>query len=107
MANPRHRQTSGSGKSTLSTCSARWTRRPRAGIVRGQKPAGHDARGKAHFRNKKLGFVFQFHHLLPEFSTEENVAMQALIAGMNRSKALGLARRASNASGFPTGRITG
>ena len=44
--------------------------------------------------NKKLGFVFQFHHLLPEFSTEENVAMQALIAGMNRSKALGLARQA-------------
>lgn len=46
------------------------------------------------FRNTKIGFVFQFHHLLPEFSTEENVAMQALIAGMNRSKALGLARQA-------------
>lgn len=46
------------------------------------------------FRNTKIGFVFQFHHLLPEFSTEENVAMQALIAGMNRSKALELARQA-------------
>lgn len=46
------------------------------------------------FRNTKIGFVFQFHHLLPEFSTEENVAMQALIAGMNRSKALGLAQQA-------------
>ena len=49
---------------------------------------------KAHFRNRKLGFVFQFHHLLPEFSTEENVAMQAIIAGFPRPKALELAREA-------------
>jgi lipoprotein-releasing system ATP-binding protein len=49
---------------------------------------------KARLRNSKFGFVFQFHHLLPEFTTEENVAMQAVIAGMPRKRALHLAREA-------------
>lgn len=49
---------------------------------------------KARVRNSRLGFVFQFHHLLPEFDTEENVAMQAIIAGMPRKRALALARQA-------------
>ncbi len=42
----------------------------------------------AHLRNSSIGFVFQFHHLLPEFSTVENVAMQAIIAGMPRKEAM-------------------
>ena len=43
---------------------------------------------RAQIRNKNIGFVFQFHHLLPEFSTRENAAMPGIIGGMSRSLAL-------------------
>lgn len=45
------------------------------------------------FRNRNIGFVFQFHQLLPEFSALENVAMPALIAGDNKKTAFEKARK--------------
>lgn len=86
---------SGSGKSTLLHILGALDR-PTAGTVRfeGRDLAGLDATASASFRNHELGFVFQFHHLLPEFTTVENVAMQAIIGGMARNKALKLAEAA-------------
>lgn len=45
----------------------------------------------ARFRNANIGFVFQFHQLLPEFTLEENVALPAMIGGASRSKAIAAA----------------
>jgi lipoprotein-releasing system ATP-binding protein len=72
-----------------------------------------DAGAKARLRNESIGFVFQFHHLLPEFTTLENVAMQAVIGGRPMRAALdkaadllervGLAGRARFAVGLLSG----
>jgi len=47
-----------------------------------------------------MGFVFQFHHLLPEFNTLENVAMPGIVAGQTRSRALHKARKALDLVGL-------
>ncbi len=80
---------SGSGKSTLLHLLGTLDT-PTSGslLFEGRDLTTLSPAEKARFRNRKLGFVFQFHHLLPEFSTRENVAMQALIAGMPRTEAL-------------------
>ena len=87
--------TSGSGKSTLLHLLGALDV-PTSGslLFEGQSLPDMSPAEKAHIRNRKLGFVFQFHHLLPEFSTIENVAMQALIAGISKPAALELAEQA-------------
>ena len=58
----------------------------------------------ARFRNKNLGFVFQFHHLLPEFSAVENVAVPLWIGGSSKKEGLALAADALQAVGL-SGRL--
>ncbi len=79
---------SGSGKSTLLHLLGALDV-PSGGTVRlgGQSYADEDAETLAAVRNKKLGFVFQFHHLLREFTALENVMMPLLIAGEDDSRA--------------------
>jgi lipoprotein-releasing system ATP-binding protein len=76
---------SGSGKSTLLYLLGA-LERPTTGAVfiDGKDIAELDDVELAHLRNRTLGFVFQFHFLLPEFSARENVAMPLLIRGASR-----------------------
>jgi lipoprotein-releasing system ATP-binding protein len=79
---------SGSGKSTLLHLLGALDV-PSGGTVRlsGQSYEDEDAEALAAVRNRKLGFVFQFHHLLREFTALENVMMPLLIAGEDDSRA--------------------
>ncbi|MBI3025961.1 MAG: ABC transporter ATP-binding protein [Candidatus Tectomicrobia bacterium] len=84
---------SGVGKSTLLHVLGALDR-PTSGEVffQGERLfRGSDA-DLARFRNRSLGFVFQFHHLLPEFSALENVMMPGLLGGMPRPEVEGRAR---------------
>ena len=73
---------SGSGKSTLLNLLGTLDH-PDEGTLElaGQGVAGLDEAGRCRLRLARLGFVFQFHHLLPEFTAEENVMMPLLLAG--------------------------
>ncbi|MBP3287722.1 MAG: ABC transporter ATP-binding protein [Muribaculaceae bacterium] len=84
---------SGAGKTTLLQIMGSLDR-PDSGTVSydGTDIFSMSEKQKARFRNANIGFVFQFHQLLPEFTIAENVAMPALIGGMSRSKALARAK---------------
>ena len=98
---------SGAGKSTLLQILGTLST-PDAGslIIDGTDITGLGRREISRFRNLKLGFVFQFHHLLPEFTSLENVMIPALIAGKSEKTAkdealklldtMGLAERTSH-----------
>ena len=79
---------SGAGKSTLLQILGTLST-PDAGslVIDGVDILKLDSRGLAEFRNLRLGFVFQFHHLLPEFTALENVMIPAFIAGRSRKDA--------------------
>lgn len=79
---------SGAGKSTLLQILGTLSR-PTSGSVlfEGEDLFRLPDKALAKFRNRHIGFVFQFHQLLPEFTLLENVAMPALIGGVKRSEA--------------------
>lgn len=79
---------SGAGKSTLLQILGTLSTPDRGSLViDGVDVLKLDSRRLAEFRNLRLGFVFQFHHLLPEFSALENVMIPAFIAGRSRKDA--------------------
>jgi lipoprotein-releasing system ATP-binding protein len=79
---------SGSGKSTLLQIAG-LLERPDAGkiFLDGRDVSALDDTGRTMLRRQTIGFVYQFHHLLPEFSAAENVMLPQMIAGMAREAA--------------------
>lgn len=79
---------SGAGKSTLLHILGTLDR-PDSGTLELQDTPLHELKGSklAAFRNRHMGFVFQFHHLLPEFTALENICIPAWIAGTPKKEA--------------------
>lgn len=80
---------SGAGKSTLLHLLGALDKPDNGGVlIDGTDIFKLPAKKQAAFRNKHIGFVFQFHHLLPEFSAIENVSVPLWIAGQGRKQAM-------------------
>jgi len=79
---------SGAGKSTLLNILGTLDRPDAGTLVIGGEPVDRLSEQElARFRARRLGFIFQFHHLLPEFDAQENVMMPLLISGMEPEQA--------------------
>ncbi|MDX1754815.1 MAG: ATP-binding cassette domain-containing protein [Marinobacter sp.] len=85
---------SGAGKTTLLNLLGGLDR-PSSGHIEicGRDIHRMSEAGRARFRNRHLGFVYQFHHLLPEFSALENVMMPCTLGGMSPQSAAGKAQQ--------------
>jgi lipoprotein-releasing system ATP-binding protein len=85
---------SGAGKSTLLHIIGTLDR-PDSGLLQiaGTETESLSDRKLSAFRNKNIGFVFQFHHLLPEFTALENVCIPAFIAGVGKREAENRAKK--------------
>lgn len=80
--------TSGAGKTTLLQILGTLDRADSGELrIDGTDIMGMNNRKQAEFRNRRLGFIFQFHRLLPEFTALENVMIPALMAGKSRKEA--------------------
>lgn len=88
---------SGAGKSTLLHIVGTLDR-PDAGEVKieGKEVFKQNEKGLAAFRNKSIGFIFQFHHLLPEFTAIENICIPAYINGTDKKAAEARAKELLN-----------
>ncbi|MBN2201803.1 ABC transporter ATP-binding protein [bacterium] len=97
---------SGAGKSTLLHILGALDRPTRGNVSIESVPvfSMNDSRLSG-FRNRRIGFVFQFHHLLPDFSAEENVAMPALIARETPDHAFRRSRILLDAMGLSNRRL--
>lgn len=92
---------SGSGKSSLLHVAG-LLERPSSGevLIDGKATSALDDAARTRLRRDNLGFVYQFHHLLPEFSALDNVALPQLIRGVSRSAADQEAKRLLTAMGL-------
>ncbi|HRH20343.1 MAG TPA: ABC transporter ATP-binding protein [Brevundimonas sp.] len=105
---------SGSGKSSLLH-AAGLLERPDGGtiLIDGEDVGSLDERGRTRLRLAKIGFVYQFHHLMPEFDARDNVALPMRMAGLSQTAArdrasemlgrLGLAERLTHQPGQLSG----
>ena len=85
---------SGAGKSTLLQIIGTLEKADKGEvIINGQNVNRLGQKRLAAFRNKNIGFVFQFHHLLPEFTALENICIPSYIAGESKSKTLSKANQ--------------
>ncbi|MEN9702077.1 MAG: hypothetical protein RIR55_1419 [Bacteroidota bacterium] len=85
---------SGAGKTTLLQILGTLDQ-PSAGqlLIENKNPFALSEKERSNFRNQRLGFIFQFHQLLPEFTALENAALPAMIGGLNQTDATAKAKK--------------